>query len=535
MKQQSIRKNFVYSTFYQVLTLITPFITAPYLARVLGPEMQGIQSFVESNITYFALFATMGTTVYGAREISQARDDPARYSKLFWEIELVSVITGTCALAAWLVFAMTHPTYRPYYLVLALGLVATICDISWFFNGLEQIRSIVIRGTVIKITSVILTFIFVNDSGDLLLYMLITTVTGTIAIISYWFQMPRFLVKVERKSLNLLPHFKQTLIYFIPTIATSIYTVLDKTLLGVIIREGKEQNGYYAQAEKIINIAKSMTYVSVNSVVGIRASYLFGEERYDEVKERIKTSMHVIMMIGLGCVFGIIGIAENLVPVFLGEQYLPVTPILIMFAPVIIIIGVSNCLETHYYIPSGRRTKSLKFLIVGAAANLVMNLILIPRFGAFGAVVATVAAELLITIMFFAFCDGYLTLRVLFACGWKKIIAGAVMCAVVYGLGKLTFLWGPIHLALQVILGAAVYLVMLLLLRDDFVKRTVSEYLGRILHRRKAAPPEEETAGEIAEETAGEIAEAAMEEIAEAASEMPEETAGPMTEEIPGP
>ena len=120
MKQQSIRKNFVYSTFYQVLTLITPFITAPYLARVLGPEMQGIQSFVESNITYFALFATMGTTVYGAREISQARDDPGRYSKLFWEIELVSVITGTCALAAWLVFAMTHPTYRPYYLVLAL-------------------------------------------------------------------------------------------------------------------------------------------------------------------------------------------------------------------------------------------------------------------------------------------------------------------------------------------------------------------------------------------------------------------------------
>ena len=83
MKQQSIRKNFVYSTFYQVLTLITPFITAPYLARVLGPEMQGIQSFVESNITYFALFATMGTTVYGAREISQARDDPARAKGCF--------------------------------------------------------------------------------------------------------------------------------------------------------------------------------------------------------------------------------------------------------------------------------------------------------------------------------------------------------------------------------------------------------------------------------------------------------------------
>ena len=174
-----------------------------------------------------------------------------------------------------------------------------------------------------------------------------------------------------------------------------------------------------------------------------------------------------------------------------------------------------------------KRSDGTPGLIVGAAANLVMNLILIPRFGAFGAVVATVAAELLITIMFFAFCDGYLTLRVLFACGWKKIIAGAVMCAVVYGLGKLTFLWGPIHLALQVILGAAVYLVMLLLLRDDFVKRTVSEYLGRILHRRKAAPPEEESAGEIGEEIAG--------EIAEAAAETPEETAGPMTEEISGP
>ena len=495
--QTSIRKNFTYSTFYQILSVLTPFITSPYVSRVLTPVGTGTQSFVEANFAYFALFATLGTVVYGSREISQARDDPARYSKLFWEIELVSVISGTLCLIAWIIFAMTHPAHRTLYLILSINLVATILDISWFFSGLEQIKSIVIRGTMVKIAGVILTFLLVKTAADLPKYMAISSVTGFIAIASYWFQVKGFLVKTDRREFRLWPHFKQTFIYFVPTIATSIYTVLDKTLIG-LITDNASENGYYSRAENIINIAKSVTYVSVNSVVGIRASYLFAEKQFDEVRARIKTSMHVILFIGLGCMFGIIGIAQNLVPVFFGKDYLPVTQILYMFAPVIVIIGISNCLETHYYIPSGRRTTSTKFLIVGAAANLVMNLLLIPRFDAFGAVIATVAAELLITIMFFAFCDRYLTLPVLLSCGWKKIIAGVVMCAFVHMLGKITFVWGPFLLAGQVVLGAAVYVLLLLALRDSFVKKTVSEYLGRFLHRDRHEAPEAvpETAAE---------------------------------------
>lgn len=479
MKEPSIKKNFIYSTAYQILSVITPFITAPYLSRVLGAEGIGIQSYTASIQSIFLLFAALGTSSYGSREISIHREDEYERSKLFWEIELMVVCTTLAALIGWLGLCLFATEYQVFYWVLAIGVFANMFDIAWFFNGIEQFKLTVIRNSIFKILGIVLMFLLIKTERDLLLYIFILSATTLLSNLSLWPYMKKYLVHVDRKELQIARHFRETLIYFVPTIATSVYTILDKALLG-LITDDATQNGYYQQAEKIINLAKSVVFTAINSVIGVRNAYLFTEQRFDEVRKKIETSFNFIFFMGFACCFGIMGIAKTFVPVFFGPGYDEVVGLLYVFSPIIVIIGVSNCLGSQYYTPCGKRKESTNYLIAGSVVNLCLNLLFIPRYGAVGAAVASVIAETIITILYVRFSCGYGNVRLLARTGGKKLIAGAVMFIVVYVMNMLE-MNSIILLALQVVCGALTYGLMLLVMGDQWTKSMVANIWKKVI------------------------------------------------------
>ena len=343
----SLKCNFAYSMMFQIFTMITPFVTAPYVSRVLGPDGIGIQSYTGSIQSYFLLFAALGTASYGNREISQARDNKEAYSKKFYEIELITVLTCIVCLLAWIGLIFFDKKNQIYYIAMIPYIFGAMFDISWFYNGLENFKTTVTCNMLFKTIGIVAIFMFVKDENDLVLYILIMAITTMLANLSMWIYLPRYVCKITFKSLMLKDHFKQTLMYFIPTIATSIYTVLDKTLIGVIT-QNDAQNGYYEQATKIINMAKSVSFNAVNAVVGVRISYLFVDNKMEEIRDRISKSMDFILFMTIGCGFGIAGVAKILVPLFLGKGYDQVITLLYIFAPIITIIGISNCLGSQY-------------------------------------------------------------------------------------------------------------------------------------------------------------------------------------------
>ena len=478
--EPSLKKNIAISTVYQVLLIILPLITAPYIARVLGPEQSGIYDFTTSIQTYFSMFAALGTATYGAREIARVRNDLTRRSVLFWEIELMTVMTSAACIVAWMIFIAAAPRYKIYYVVLTMGILSTMFDISWFFAGMEQFKYTISKNAVCKLAGVALMFIFVRDQDDLLIYIIIMTASTMLGNLSMWFYVPRFIEKVDFKTLTFRRHFHETLIYFIPSIATSVYTVLDRTLIGVI-RQDKAENGYYHYTMQIINMMKALTFSSLNMVLGSRIAYLFAEEKYDEIKERIRDSINYILFMGMGICFGLIGVAPRFIPIFLGPGYDRVVTMLTLMSPIVVIIGISNCLGSQYYTPSGNRRLSARFIIIGALVNLMLNLILIPRFWGYGAIVASLIAETVITVLYLKFCKGYLTLQTLFAEGWKKLAAGIIMLAVIRAVDSFI---APdlIALALEVLLGFSVYCLAIAVLRDTFLSEIV---FGKIIKRGK--------------------------------------------------
>jgi len=466
-KKKSLLYNVLFNNLSDLLVLIAPFITAPYVSRVLTADGVGIFSYSNSLVSYFTLFAGLGTVIYGGREIARNRDNKVLYSQKFWEIELITVITSFVCTIAWLGLAFFYKKYQPYLLALTLLIVSSLFNITWLYVGLEKLKYTVIINSIIKIVSVILIFVLVKSENDLLIYTYIYSGANLLGNLSFWAFLPRVLTRCKIEPKYLKKHFKETIVYFIPTIATTIYTVLDKTLIGLITQDDKE-NGYYEQATKIINITKVVAFTSINGVVSSRISYMFKEKKSFIIKNKIRSFLNFEMFLSIGAMFGLIGVSKNFVPIFFGEGYDNTTILLYLLSPIIPIICLSNILGTLYYTPSGLRKKSAVYVIIGAIVNFLLNLVLIYYFKAYGAAIASLFAELIITILYLANCNKYLQFKDVFMVLGKKIIAGSIMAFMVYNLGIIE-INEYIVLFIQIIFGIVIYIIILSILNDSWL------------------------------------------------------------------
>lgn len=482
MSQPSIKKNFIYNTLYEILAIISPFITAPYISRIFEVDGVGIYSYTSAIASYFTMFAALGIQSYGKREVAQHRDNAEETSKLFWELEIMCISTTLLCLIIWTFVIIFSSGYSVYFAVLSITVAATAFDISWFWKGYEQYKFIVIRNSIIKIVGIILLFVFVHKKTDLLLYIALIAATGLIGNISMWTHLPKYLVKIDKKSLNLKKHYKQTLVYFVPTIATSIYTVLDKAMLGWITHSDKE-NGYYEQATKILNICKTVVF-SMNVVVSSRMSFLFAKEKHDEIKNKMNETMNFILLVSIPMTFGLIAVAPNFVPFFFGDGYDKTISIICIMAPLLVIIGISNCLGSLYFTPSGQRTRSNKAILTGAVVNLILNSFLIYFLQSKGAAVASVIAEVTIVVMYLYMARDYFDILCIVRHSWKRIIASLIMFAAAVWLRSV--IDQPLILLItQIAIGAAIYVVCLIVMRDKFFIKNVQNIVMKFFRRNK--------------------------------------------------
>ena len=142
VKKKSVTKNYIYNLIYQILVIVLPLITTPYISGVLGAEKIGIYSFTTSIATYFILFGSLGVAMYAQREIAYVQDDEKKRSKLFWEIFFFRCITMAISIIAFYFTYASHGEYQLYYKILIIQLFANVLDISWFFQGLEEFKKL---------------------------------------------------------------------------------------------------------------------------------------------------------------------------------------------------------------------------------------------------------------------------------------------------------------------------------------------------------------------------------------------------------
>lgn len=475
---KSIRRNYVYNLLYEIVLILTPFITTPYVSRVLGADGVGIYSFTYSIVTYFILIAGLGTTRYGQREVSYFQSDIESRSIAFWNTELIRISTTALMLICYLAFAFFQKENRIVYLILTIYLLNVALDVSWFFCGIEEFGKLVGRNIIFRILTVASIFFFVRTSDDVPAYTLCLAGLTALGSLSLWPFLRGNIKRVSLKQLRIGPALKTTLTFFIPTIAIQIYTYLDKTMIGVITNDSF-QNGYYEQAHKIVSMA--LTFVTaIGTVMVPRMGYLFAQGKSEEIRVYLGKSFRFVWMLSIPMCFGIFAVAGNFVPWFFGDGFDGVIPLLRIFSLLVIILGINNVIGLQYLIPTGRQNYYTVCVVVGSAVNLLCNLLLIPVLGAFGAAIASVFAELCIAVVEFYFIRKAIRIVAVIKSSLNYLTAGLVMFIVILLLAN-QLQSSIINTLIVMASGVAVYSVFLFVLHDRFFVDSLKSVL-KIIH-----------------------------------------------------
>lgn len=480
MAGKSIKRNYIYNVLYEIFKIITPFITAPYLSRVLGADGIGTVSFAESIVSYFVLFATMGIAKYGQREISYVQDDTKKRSIAFWNIKVLECCTSFAVLIAYYFFA-AHQENQILYMILSFNIIAIFVDVTWFFQGMEEFGKIVVRNLIFKISQILYVFVFVKSKEDIVIYALGLALFVFFCDGSLWTYLPKYITKIKIKELNPFKDLMAVFSLFIPSVAIQVYTVLDKTMIGIITKSAFE-NGYYEQAIKISKIALQVV-TALGTVMVPRIGFLFNNKKYDDIRKYMYRSYNFVWFLGMPLCLGLMGIAETFVPWFYGDGYLGVIPLIQILSLLILAIGINNVTGVQLLIPTKRQNIFTITVVIGAVVNFIMNLLLIPRYQAAGAAIASVAAESVIAIVQLVIVRDELSWWRIIKSSWKYLFSSGIMYVLIRLMSRievnevlLTFV--------MVSCGALVYFIMLIILHDSFLMVFIKNICARIGYKK---------------------------------------------------
>ena len=421
--------NSIYNILYQLLTVILPIITVPYVSRTLGEEGIGVQAYSNSIVQYFILFGTIGLNIYGNRQIAYVKDDEEKLRNAFWELWFLRFITISIAISSYLIFfVLFNQKDSMIYILQSLNLFAVLFDISWYYMGIEDFKKTVLRNTLVKIIGVGLIFLCVKDSSDICVYIFILSSTQLIGQLSMWRNVPK-IIRFSSISKDILKiHLSKSFHLFIPQIAAQTYLLLDKIMLGIFVDNSAV--GLYENSQKIIRLALPIV-TSVGVVMIPRMSNLFFKGNMNEFRENIYKVFSFMNFLAFPIMFGIIGIAYSIKPWFFGDEFDGVS-ILIIISSAIILFGTwCNIFGFQILIPMNKDREFTISVIIGAVINLVLNLLLINEYSALGTTVSSLLAEMIVPLIQLYFLKDIIDLKKLFSGIMKPIVASVLMCILI--------------------------------------------------------------------------------------------------------
>lgn len=474
----SIKKNYIYNLMYEILAIITPMITAPYAARVLGAQGVGANAYVGSFVSYFAIFAVTGTTTYGKRKIAENQQNIENRSRDFWEIFLFRTICTLIVFGAYLVFIFNFlPQYRILFYLQILSIFSYIFDISWYFQGMENFKLTAIRNAIIKIVATVLLFVCIKSPDDLPMYVFINCGSTLLVNMTMWGYMKKEVTAVKLSSLNLKQHFKPIMGLFIPVIAIQIYTVLDISMLGAFSSE--TQVAYYEQAERIIKIVRAV----INSFVSVllpRITVYYINNDIEEMENCINKAQRYVLMLALPMMIGCMMIANTFMPWFLGSEFASSGNVLALLSVLFLVQPYGNLAGT-ILIALGEQKKYSTTICIAAITNFVLNLTFLTVFdmGAVGVSLATVIAESLIVIINSFHLKEYMGISSFMKNVYRYLPPCVVMGAVIMIL-KYFIATGTVFLFTSVFCGIVIYFAILYIRKDDMFMSFIDSILVKL-------------------------------------------------------
>lgn len=463
----SVRKNFLYSSILTTANYIFPFLTYPYVSRILGVTNIGICNFIDGIVTYFMLFSMMGIVTIGVREIAKVKDNKEKLSRVFSSIFLLNTILTTVVLIAYLIAISLVPQLYKYKELAYIGVIKLIGNyllVEWLFIGLEDFKYITKRSILVKCVYVVGVFFFIRKADDYPTYfLLMVLMVGINSIFNLCYA--RKFVTFSMQGVNFKPYIKPVLILGCYMLLTSMYTSFNTAYLGIVTNP--IQVGYYTTATKIYSILLAL-FTAFTNVMMPRMSSLISDGKLEEFKRMVHKSVDVLIAFSFPVVVMSVIFAPQMIHLLSGSGYEGAIMPMRIVMPLMMIIGYAQIIVVQILIPLKKDDAILVNSILGASSGLILNLLLVPHLGAVGSAWVWIISEIVVTISSQYYVAKHLGERV----PYNKFLTGIVYHLPLAAIG-ITIYISNIHLYIQVTLAIILTIVYCYVLQYLILKNTV--------------------------------------------------------------
>lgn len=453
-----VLKNYLYNIVYQVFVLLLPFITVPYISRVLEASGVGINAYTSSIMQYFILFASLGINTYGNREIAYYQHDKEKVSQIFWEIYLLRLLLVGLVYVIFLVFLTVVDQYQKYYFYQSFALLAVAFDISWLFMGLEDFKKTVLRNTVVKAISLVLIFTCVKTASDLGIYILILSLSTFFGNLTFFSYLSRTVYPLKQVGkVQPFKHLKASFIMFIPQFSVSLYIVLNKTILGFF--KGATDVGYFENADKLIAMVIAVL-TATKTVLMPRVAHLHSQGQHDQTKALVYQFFTLLNILALPATVGLMIIAPKFSLWFFGDEFWRTGIALIFYAPSLIFNAWNTVFGQQYLLPLNRMKEYNQSIFYAAMMTVILDLLVAEPFGLYGIAFVSTISEVLVAGIQLYYLRRDIQFKRLFN-DYGKMMASALI------MGGFIFIYNDyvemnmLTLVVEVLVGMMVYGVML--------------------------------------------------------------------------
>lgn len=482
MGHSSINNNTVFNTVKSIFSIIYPLVTFPYIARVLMTDSVGIINFSNSIVSYFSLIASLGVSTYAIRECSKIKDDKEALEKTasqIYSINLVSTFISYLCLAAVLYFSKPLVNYRLPICILSFTLIFATIGADWLNTAMEDFRFIAIRTMFFQVVSFAMILLLVHKPEDYITYAIISVIASSGANIVNVFYRRRYCRVAFTLQMDIKRHLPKILFMFSLLLSQIIYVNSDMTILGLI--KGDHEVGLYSISVKMYRIINT-TIASVAWVVMPKLSYFFMRKEYKKINNLLKYSLNFILVLGIPVICGLEVLAPHLISVVAGVAYLDATLSLRLLGCALLCSFIGGWIGNITLLPAGREKVMLKISMLSALVNILLNIILIPRWGLNAAAFTTFVSEFLCMTCGFVLLDKNIKID-----GLNRMLLGPVVGSI--GIVFIGFFFANIYQAswlivlLTAITSSIWYFFVLLVTKNEFFLGFFNPILNRIKRR----------------------------------------------------
>lgn len=464
---RSVKVNYILNLTNIVLGIVFPLITFPYVTRILSPGGIGQVQFYSSIIEYVTIFTSLGIPLYAVREIAKVRDDVVQRNRITAEILTLHLLLSFIGYIIIGILSLTVPKISnnvPLFLILSLSILLNTVGTSWFFQAVEDFTYITIRSLFVRIISLVLLFVMVKESGDLIRYGIVLTCGSAGNNIFNLFRLKKYIsISDFKKDIHPFSHIVPSSKIFLLNVTIGIYTQMSAVLLGFL--QSNEAVGYYAMPQKIVTVILTMV-TALSGVLLPRLSNYIGQKNSEQFKELGNKAISFVLAFTLPVAVGLALLAKPTTIVLFTEGYLQSFPVLIIWAPIIAIIGLSQVYGKSILYSTGHEMLMTLCTLIGMLVYICVGIPGIMKFSIYGAAVASFCAEAMVTLSMMILGRKFHPCTILRKENLTYVLATLVMAVPVY---LCTLINSNImQLVLGIPIGILTYFAVLIIKKDSF-------------------------------------------------------------------